>query len=406
MLQEGHPTSALYQILQGSLRVELQLKDQAQAVVVGHRGAGEMFGETSLLKASNATASIVTDSDEAIVVCIEGAYLDSLFKTHPALPGRFFAFLAGYQARRLRSLTDLMSKDRHEVAGQNLAKVSIEDIFSNPAYMGIFRKFMTRTADEEPENRDTYAMSLAMFEFFMDVQDYKSEPDPAVRACRVRWGAEIAREIARTPSHPLTPRAPPHTALRPSHTLTHPHTPSHTLTHPHTPCTPLHPLAPSCTLLHPLAPLVHKHRCCARWAPRSTTTSSSAAGPCPSRASPTEIAPRSGPRSTRARCRWPRHVRSSMTRRRRLSRPSRTTATRARCSRDTSLLATLPKSTCLPCHSTPLTTLEDTPHRATMLQLPLRLPYMRMCVCVCLRIPRVGALLLHPRAQGQGLTLT
>ena len=41
-----------------------------------------------------------------------------------------------------------MSKDRHEVAGQNLAKVSIEDIFSNPAYMGIFRKFMTRTADE------------------------------------------------------------------------------------------------------------------------------------------------------------------------------------------------------------------------------------------------------------------
>ena len=180
VLQEGHPTSALYQILQGSLRVELQLKDQAQAVVVGHRGAGEMFGETSLLKASNATASIVTDSDEAIVVCIEGAYLDGLFKTHPALPGRFFAFLAGYQARRLRSLTDLMSKDRHEVAGQNLAKVSIEDIFSNPAYMGIFRKFMTRTADEEPENRDTYAMSLAMFEFFMDVQDYKSEPDPSI----------------------------------------------------------------------------------------------------------------------------------------------------------------------------------------------------------------------------------
>ena len=68
-----------------------------QAVVVGHRGAGDMFGETSLLKASMATASIVTDSDEAIVVCIEGAYLDGLFKSHPALPGRFFAFLAGYR---------------------------------------------------------------------------------------------------------------------------------------------------------------------------------------------------------------------------------------------------------------------------------------------------------------------
>lgn len=50
ILKEGHPTQALYQILQGNLRVELQLKDQPTAVIVGHRGPGEMFGETSLLK--------------------------------------------------------------------------------------------------------------------------------------------------------------------------------------------------------------------------------------------------------------------------------------------------------------------------------------------------------------------
>ena len=30
---------------------------------------------------------------------------------------------------------------------------------------------------QEPEQRETYAMALAMFEFWMDVQDYKSEPD-------------------------------------------------------------------------------------------------------------------------------------------------------------------------------------------------------------------------------------
>ena len=46
--------------------------------------------------------------------------------------------------------------------------------------MGIFRKYMTRTAEEEPEQRDSFAMSLAMFEFFMDVQDFKSEPDAKV----------------------------------------------------------------------------------------------------------------------------------------------------------------------------------------------------------------------------------
>jgi len=180
VLREGSPTRALYQILQGSLRVELQLKDQPTAVVVGHRGPGEMFGETSLLKSGNATASIVTDSDEAILVCIDGMYLETLFSSHPKLPGRFFAFLAGYQAKRLRGLTELVSKDKHEVAGQHLANVSIDEIFQNPAYMGIFRKFMSKTADEEEpgsEARNAYAMSLAMFEFWMDVQDYRSEPE-------------------------------------------------------------------------------------------------------------------------------------------------------------------------------------------------------------------------------------
>ena len=183
VLREGHPTRALYQILQGTLRVELQLKDQPTAVIVGHRGAGDMFGETSLLKSGNATASIVADSDEATLVCIDGAYLETLFTSHPKLPGRFFAFLASYQAKRLRNLTELVSKDKHEVAGQHLANVSIDEIFQNPAYMGIFRKFMSKTADAEPEGsemRNAYAMSLAMFEFWMDVQDFRSEPEPPI----------------------------------------------------------------------------------------------------------------------------------------------------------------------------------------------------------------------------------
>lgn len=182
VLREGSPTKALYQILRGTVRVELQLKDQPTAVVVGHRGPGEMFGETSLLKAGVATASIVTDSDEAVLVCIDGLYLENLFSSHPKLPGRFFAFLAQYQAKRLRDVTATFSSDHREVAGQHLANVTIDEIFCNPAYMGIFRKFMSRTADEEPQGsaaREEYAMSLAMFEFWMDVQDYRSEPEPA-----------------------------------------------------------------------------------------------------------------------------------------------------------------------------------------------------------------------------------
>ena len=64
--------------------------------MVGYRSAGEMFGETSLLQAGVATASIAADT-EATVVCIEGTFLEQLFQSNPQLPGRFFCFLAAYQ---------------------------------------------------------------------------------------------------------------------------------------------------------------------------------------------------------------------------------------------------------------------------------------------------------------------
>ena len=126
--------------------------------MVGYRSAGEMFGETSLLQAGVATASICADT-EAQVVCIEvrppptlpllvwgqpsqrqqpsapskltpppqsrpplceacciisppaasspphpptpsalqGTFLEKLFMSSPQLPGRFFCFLAAYQ---------------------------------------------------------------------------------------------------------------------------------------------------------------------------------------------------------------------------------------------------------------------------------------------------------------------
>ena len=99
-----------------------------------------MFGETSLLKSGVATASIVCDGSEATLLCIEGSFLESLFTSQPQLPGRFFAFLAQYQARRLSDLTKLMSKDKHEVAGQNFANVSINDIFSNPVRRRAIRR--------------------------------------------------------------------------------------------------------------------------------------------------------------------------------------------------------------------------------------------------------------------------
>ena len=67
--------------------------------------------------------------------------------------------------------------------------------------MGIFRKYMTRTAEEEPEQRDSFAMSLAMFEFFMDVQDLL--PAAAVRVVDQDVSLEFAFRVDFDPAPDL-----------------------------------------------------------------------------------------------------------------------------------------------------------------------------------------------------------
>ena len=59
--------------------------------------------------------------------------------------------------------------------------------------MGIFRKFMSKAAEDEPDNREGYRMSLLMFEFWMDVQDFKGEPDPVRGAQQLAWGGGVCQ---------------------------------------------------------------------------------------------------------------------------------------------------------------------------------------------------------------------
>lgn len=67
---------------------------RTQAVVVARRRAGEMFGERTLLLGGEASASIVVDSEKAVLIRLTDAYLNKLFKSNPGLPGKFFCFLA------------------------------------------------------------------------------------------------------------------------------------------------------------------------------------------------------------------------------------------------------------------------------------------------------------------------
>ena len=190
ILKEGQPTAALFQIVRGSVRVELQIRDKAQAVIVGYRQAGDMFGETSLLKSGVATASICADS-EAVIVCLEGAYLEELFQSSPGLPGRFFCFIAAYEAERLYQLTQSAAdtKKGPQVTASNSVRLGLAEIMANRAFAGVLRKFLASQArpsspskasspskDDPTKNAE---IAIGSFDLIVSEADFQKLPHTA-----------------------------------------------------------------------------------------------------------------------------------------------------------------------------------------------------------------------------------
>lgn len=185
VISEGQPTSALYQIMQGSVRVELQLPKQAQSVVVAHRGMGEMFGEISLLKHGLATASIIADDEDTVMYVLEGTFLDSLFRTEPGLPSRFYCFLATVQAGRLRELSSAaVSATKPEVHASNYTRLSLEEVMANAAWRRIFRKFLHKTLKDEVaakgEASDFAQVQLRALELLTECSAVRAAPETAI----------------------------------------------------------------------------------------------------------------------------------------------------------------------------------------------------------------------------------
>lgn len=220
VLREGQPTAALFQIVTGSCRVELQIKDQAQAIIVGYRHAGEMFGETSLLKSGVATASIAAD-EETTIVCLEGSYLEELFQSSPGLPGRFFCFIAAYEAERLYQLTQSAAEAKKpQVTAANSVRLPIADVMNNAAYSGIFRKFLFATEAAErdgsvpkpdPEDHTKHSsVALASFDVVLSVEQMRSQPNAhaLLQACFEISDKFLAKKVAPNP-HPNNGRPQP-----------------------------------------------------------------------------------------------------------------------------------------------------------------------------------------------------
>ena len=170
VLREGDETQALYQVARGSLRVELAIKGRPQALVVGRREQGDLFGERTLLLGGRASATIVCDSDEAVVLWLPASYLHELFASHPELPGKFYCFLATFLAGRLQQMTADDDVPELVLPEGSKAPTDMATLLANPAYLSIVHKFISKLPESKTHSRN-------QLDFYSELLAFKSEPD-------------------------------------------------------------------------------------------------------------------------------------------------------------------------------------------------------------------------------------
>ena len=198
VLVEGQPSRALYMVVKGRLRVQLALEEGSQAVVVNRLEAGQMFGETSLLKDPSealANATVVADEEEAQLMMMPGAALDELFGANPTLGARFFAYLAATQAERLHKQTSAFASSDQKLGGKTVGQIQsslseslrlrLEHVMCREAYRAIFRKYLhsvvvdgeSSRVSSRAEDGDA-ATRLRAFDLYVAINAFKVEPTP------------------------------------------------------------------------------------------------------------------------------------------------------------------------------------------------------------------------------------
>lgn len=176
VLKEGESTRSLYQVSRGTLRVELKIKGRPQSIVVGRRTAGQIFGERTLLLGGAASATVVVDSEEAVVLTLPDSHMRKVFELHPELQGRFYCFLATQQAASLQALSinDIKRAPPEVVLPEGcLAPTDMGAICANRAFISILYQFLQGLPQQQR------AALLPQLEFFMEVGSFRVEAEPA-----------------------------------------------------------------------------------------------------------------------------------------------------------------------------------------------------------------------------------
>src|SRR5919202_1010241 len=106
ILEEGSHRAALFLMVRGASRVERA--HFGRGVAFGRLGPGDVFGESSFLDATPASASILADEDEVEVAVVDGPRLYSLLASVPGFASRFYQSVAATLAQRLRDTAALL----------------------------------------------------------------------------------------------------------------------------------------------------------------------------------------------------------------------------------------------------------------------------------------------------------
>jgi CRP/FNR family cyclic AMP-dependent transcriptional regulator len=111
VINEGDDTDSLYLIDKGSVKVYLS-NDNGKEVIINTLGAGEYFGELSILTAGKRSASVMTNENSVLTIIHKQSF-KSLLLNHPSIAYTLIENLAN----RVRDLTE------------NIKSLALQDVY-------------------------------------------------------------------------------------------------------------------------------------------------------------------------------------------------------------------------------------------------------------------------------------
>lgn len=111
VINEGDDTDSLYLIDKGSVKVYLS-NDNGKEVIINTLGAGEYFGELSILTAGKRSASVMTNENSVLTIIHKQSF-KTLLLNHPSIAYTLIENLAN----RVRDLTE------------NIKSLALQDVY-------------------------------------------------------------------------------------------------------------------------------------------------------------------------------------------------------------------------------------------------------------------------------------